>query len=73
MNLIVRKERVWGNDLVYPICDKAKKLCSITPHKTFSPFAIQRLKELGYKFILHGFINRIISNIFYMLYDLRYY
>tara|TARA_R100000329_G_C7457484_1_gene161148 strand:- start:127 stop:300 length:174 start_codon:yes stop_codon:yes gene_type:complete len=51
MNLIVRKERVWGNDLVYPICDKAKKLCSITPHKTFSPFAIQRLKELGYKFI----------------------
>jgi len=50
MNLIIELKNVYGNDLVYPICDKAKKLCELTNQKTFSKFAINKLKELGYTF-----------------------
>jgi len=50
MNLIIELKTVYGNDLIYPICDKAKKLCSLTNQKTFSQFAINKLKELGYTF-----------------------
>jgi len=50
MNLTIELKTVYGNDLIYPVCDKAKKLCSLTNQKTFSQFAIQKLKELGYTF-----------------------
>ena len=48
--LIVEIKSRYGIDYTYPICDTSKKLCSITPHKTFSVFAIRQLKELGYTF-----------------------
>ena len=50
MNLTIELKTVYGNDLIYPVCDKAKKLCQITNQKTFSQFAIQKLKEVGYTF-----------------------
>jgi len=50
MNLIIELKTVYGNDLIYPVCDKAIKLCQITNQKTFSQFAIQKLKEVGYTF-----------------------
>ena len=50
MNLIIEQKRVYGNDLIYPICDKAKKLCSLTGQKTFNKIAINTLKALGYTF-----------------------
>ena len=50
MNLIIEQKKVYGNDLIYPICDKAKKLSSLTSQKTFNKFAINKLKELGYTF-----------------------
>ena len=50
MNLIIELKTVYGNDLIYPICNKAIKLCQLTNQKTFSKFAINKLKELGYTF-----------------------
>lgn len=50
MNLTIELKTVYGNDLVYPICNKAIKLCQLTNQKTFSKFAINKLKELGYTF-----------------------
>jgi len=50
MNLIIEIKNVYGNELVYPICDKALKLCSLTGQKTFSKGAISTLKLLGYSF-----------------------
>jgi len=50
MNLTIELKTVYGNDLIYPVCDKAIKLCQITNQKTFSQFAIQKLKEVGYTF-----------------------
>ena len=45
MNLIIEVKTVYGNRLVYPICKKAIALCQITNQKTFSQFAINKLKE----------------------------
>jgi len=50
MNLIIEIKNVYGNELIYPICDKALKLCSLTGQKTFSKGAISTLKLLGYSF-----------------------
>jgi len=50
MNLTIELKTVYGNDLIYPVCDKASKLCSLTNQKTFSQSAIKILKELGYTF-----------------------
>ena len=50
MNLTIEVKTVYGNRLVYPICKKAIALCQITNQKTFSQFAINKLKEIGYTF-----------------------
>lgn len=50
MNLTIELKTVYGNNLVYPICNKAIILCQLTNQKTFSKFAINKLKELGYTF-----------------------
>jgi hypothetical protein len=50
MNLIIEIRTVYGNRYVYPICKKAIALCQITNQKTFSQFAINKLKEIGYTF-----------------------
>jgi len=41
---------VYGNDLVYPVCDTAKKLVELAGRKTFTDWDIKLIKELGYKF-----------------------
>jgi len=50
MNLTIEIKNVYGNELIYPVCDKAIKLCSLTAYKTFSKHAISTLKSLGYTF-----------------------
>ena len=50
MNLIIELKTVYGNKLIYPVCNKAIKLCELTNQKTFSQFAVNKLKELGYTF-----------------------
>jgi len=50
MTLTIEIKNVYGNDLIYPVCDTAKKLCSITGYKTFNTNTIKTLKEIGYVF-----------------------
>jgi len=50
MNLTIELKTVYGRSLIYPVCEKAKKLNSITPNGTLSSFDIKILKELGYTF-----------------------
>ena len=47
--LHVEKKNVFGNDLVYPICNQAKLLTSLTGQKTLTQGAINTIKRLGYK------------------------
>jgi hypothetical protein len=49
MELIVEKKSVYGNQLIYPICNKAKLFASISGNKTLLPEVIESIKKLGYK------------------------
>ena len=48
MQLIVEKKSVYGNQLIYPICNKAKLFASISGNKTLLPEVIEDIKKLGY-------------------------
>ena len=49
MELLVEKKSVYGNQLIYPICNKAKLFASISGNKTLLPEVIESIKKLGYK------------------------
>jgi hypothetical protein len=46
--ILVEIKQVYGNELIYPLCDISKALCDILKHKTLSIDAIEFLKLLGY-------------------------
>ena len=48
--IILQVKNVYGNDLVYPHCEQAKKLANFKGTKTFNELDLQRLKGLGYVF-----------------------
>lgn len=49
MKITVSIKNVWGNELVYPICPKAKIFAEISGKVTLTPYAISRIKALGYE------------------------
>ena len=49
MKIIVSKKSVYGKDLIYPICDKAKLFALISDKVTLSPKVINLIKKLGYQ------------------------
>ena len=46
--LIVRRQNVFGNELIYPVCNKAKVFAIISGNKTLLPEVIDNIKKLGY-------------------------
>ena len=48
--LIVKKKNVWGNERIYPVCNKAIIFSCIAASKTLCPITIANIKKLGYKF-----------------------
>ena len=54
MQLIVEKKSVYGNQLVYPVCDKAKLFANISGNKTLLPEVIEDIKKLGYNLTTKG-------------------
>lgn len=48
MKIIVDIKTVYGNDLVYPVCENAKLFCSIANSKTLSSQTIKSIKSLGF-------------------------
>jgi len=54
MELIVEKKSVYGNQLVYPVCDKAKLFANISGNKTLLPGVIECIKKLGYNLTTKG-------------------
>ena len=51
MEIIVLEKSVYGQDLIYPICDKAKAFAELLGTKTLTKQAIHGIKKLGYKVI----------------------
>ena len=44
----VEKKNVYGNELIYPVCQRAKRFAILTGQKTLSDGAIFQIKRLGY-------------------------
>ena len=49
-NLEVMVKNVYGNDLIYPQCEQAKKLAIFKGTKTFTDLDLKRLDAMGYEF-----------------------
>ena len=49
MTIKVSIKNVYGNELIYPVCDKAKSLTHLTGNKTLSHYNVETIKRLGYK------------------------
>ena len=48
--LIVEKKNVFGQELVYPICENAKRFALLTGQKTLASTSIIIIKRLGFTF-----------------------
>lgn len=48
MNITVAVKNVYGREVIYPVCNKAKLLAELAGTKTFTQHAIQTVKALGY-------------------------
>jgi hypothetical protein len=48
-NIKVKIKQVYGIERIYPACEVASKLNSLTPSKTFSRRDIDIIKSLGYQ------------------------
>ena len=51
-NLEIMVKNVYGNELIYPQCEQAKKLANFKGTKTFNELDLQRLNSMGYKLSL---------------------
>jgi hypothetical protein len=47
--ITVRLTKVYGNETVYPVCDKAKLFAGLAGTSTLTPHAIRQIKALGYE------------------------
>ena len=48
--LIVKKKNIYGNELIYPVCQDSIIFSYIAGSKTFCSITIANIKKLGYKF-----------------------
>ena len=47
-SITVTVKNVYGNRLIYPVCDAGKLFVQLTGQKTFKPKDIDIIKSLGY-------------------------
>lgn len=46
--ITVRIKNVYGNELIYPVCDNAKAFAQMSEKKTLSARNIDIIKKMGY-------------------------
>jgi len=47
--ITVKIKNVYGNDLIYPVCDNAQKFAVLTNKKTLSKNELAYIKALGFE------------------------
>ena len=50
--LIVEERNVFGNDLIYPVCERSKELTALTGHKTITEDSKRKLKAMGHTLVV---------------------
>lgn len=54
MNIHVALDKVYGKEVIRPVCQQAHLLCDLAGTKTFTQANINICKKLGYTFELVG-------------------
>ena len=49
MTILVEIKTVYGNEAIYPACDKARAFAALIGTKTLTRDAIAKIKSLGYE------------------------
>ena len=52
--LIVEERNVFGNYLIYPVCELSKKLTELTGNTTITEDTKRKLEELGHTLVVEG-------------------
>lgn len=52
MNITVEIRNVYGQDKIYPVCDKAQMFAQIAGTTTLLPRHIERIQVLGFKVLV---------------------
>ena len=52
MKIRVQRKNVYGNDLIYPVCDTAKTFAEIAGQKTLTTWTMIKIKQLGYSIVV---------------------
>jgi len=52
MTIIVKRKQVYGNEVIYPVCETAQCLTMLGDTKTLTPRQINIIKALGYTIVL---------------------
>lgn len=51
MQIIVTIKNVYGNELVYPVCPKARLFAEMVGTKTLTPHQLTKIEALGYTIV----------------------
>ena len=54
MKITVEIKMVYGNERIYPICDKALLLAKLAGSVTLTRASIDIIKKLGYEIVVQG-------------------
>ena len=49
LQITLKTKSVYGNDLIYPICETSKKLANLINKKTFANYDLKIIESLGYQ------------------------
>lgn len=49
--IIVRIDRIYGNVVTYPVCDRAKLLAEIAGTKTLTPSTLASAERMGFQIV----------------------
>ena len=52
LQITVKTKNVYGNDLIYPMCEISEKLAKLINKKTFSNYDLKIIEALGYQIII---------------------
>jgi len=48
MKIVVKVKNIYGNRVVYPVCDKAKIFAQLAGHSTLTSMTLDCIRRLGY-------------------------
>ncbi len=49
LQITLKTKSVYGNELIYPVCETSQKFANLINKKTFSNYDINIIKSLGYQ------------------------